>query len=218
VLRVTRLAGFLVLCAGACAPVDSAPQGVPANLAAPPTLPSAAVPKWSFENVVASSGIDFRHTFGDDQFSKILEDTGSGAALIDFDGDGLLDVYVANDSEENLLWKQERHDGKITFREQVITSAKAEEKINGIQFKPFYSIFPVSRSENNFGRVLKGTQKICAEQVWHLYIEKQEINTIVFKKRNSLHCIRAGSAEFQCFHTCNMFFQNFPRRKFVIYY
>ena len=35
----------------------------------------------------------------------------------DYDGDGLLDIYVANDSEENFLWKQERKDGKIRFRD-----------------------------------------------------------------------------------------------------
>ncbi len=37
--------------------------------------------------------------------------------FFDYDGDGLLDVYVANDSEENFLWHQERKDGKIFFRD-----------------------------------------------------------------------------------------------------
>ncbi len=43
-----------------------------------------------------SSGVDFRHSFGDDQFSKILEDTGSGVALIDWDGDGRLDLFLSS--------------------------------------------------------------------------------------------------------------------------
>jgi len=38
--------------------------------------------------------------------------------FFDYDDDGLLDVYVANDSEENFLWKQSRDkDGKIRFRD-----------------------------------------------------------------------------------------------------
>lgn len=36
----------------------------------------------------------------------------------DYDDDGLLDLYVANDSEENFLWKQTRDkDGRIRFRD-----------------------------------------------------------------------------------------------------
>jgi len=37
--------------------------------------------------------------------------------FFDYDQDGLLDVYVANDSEENFLWHQERKDGKPWFRD-----------------------------------------------------------------------------------------------------
>jgi hypothetical protein len=38
--------------------------------------------------------------------------------FVDYDGDGLLDLYVANDSEENFLFRQERGaDGTIRFRD-----------------------------------------------------------------------------------------------------
>ena len=36
--------------------------------------------------------------------------------MFDIDGDGLTDVYTANDSVANFLWKQERAaDGAISF-------------------------------------------------------------------------------------------------------
>ena len=38
--------------------------------------------------------------------------------FFDYDGDGLLDIYVANDSEENYLWHQERDvEARITFKD-----------------------------------------------------------------------------------------------------
>lgn len=51
---------------------------------------------WTFTDITARAGLDFRYTFGDDQFSFILEDTGSGCALLDADGDGWLDLYLLN--------------------------------------------------------------------------------------------------------------------------
>lgn len=38
--------------------------------------------------------------------------------MFDYNADGLLDIYVANDSEENFMWEQERTaDGEVRFRD-----------------------------------------------------------------------------------------------------
>jgi len=44
------------------------------------------------------SGIEFTHTFGDDLLSNVVETVGSGAAFLDYDQDGHLDLYIANGS------------------------------------------------------------------------------------------------------------------------
>jgi hypothetical protein len=51
---------------------------------------------WAFHDVTSGCGVDFRYTFGDDEFSSILEDSGSGVATFDYDGDGHLDLYFVN--------------------------------------------------------------------------------------------------------------------------
>jgi hypothetical protein len=48
-----------------------------------------------FREVTAASGLDFTYRNGDEaEFYTILETLGGGVALIDYDGDGLLDVFV----------------------------------------------------------------------------------------------------------------------------
>lgn len=43
---------------------------------------------------------------------------GFSAAMVDFNGDGLLDIYVANDSVENFMWMQSRDPaGKVRFED-----------------------------------------------------------------------------------------------------
>ncbi len=48
----------------------------------------------SFTDVTEKAGLHFRHRFGDDKLSNIVEGTGAGAMFFDFDGDGWQDIYL----------------------------------------------------------------------------------------------------------------------------
>ena len=49
-----------------------------------------------FTDVTQSSGIHFNYTFGDRTYKNILESSGSGITVFDYDGDGDMDVYLLN--------------------------------------------------------------------------------------------------------------------------
>jgi len=63
--------------------------GAPPAVAAEPELPV-------FTDVTEAAGVDFKRCFGDDHLSNIVEGTGGGAMLFDYDGDGWLDIYLVN--------------------------------------------------------------------------------------------------------------------------
>jgi len=51
---------------------------------------------------------------------------GMGVVAADFDGDGLPDIFVANDGMENFLWKNLSHDrGSLTFQEIALPAGVA---------------------------------------------------------------------------------------------
>ena len=66
---------------------------------APDAKPSRGQPpgyRVRFVDVTAASGLDFRHVSGDEEQRFIIESMGGGAAFLDYDADGYLDLYLVN--------------------------------------------------------------------------------------------------------------------------
>ena len=49
-----------------------------------------------FYDVAESAGIDFMYNFGDTSYENILESSGSGITVFDYNGDGCMDLYMMN--------------------------------------------------------------------------------------------------------------------------
>lgn len=49
-----------------------------------------------FQEIGKEIGIDFVHSIGDKELSNIVESSGAGAAFLDYDQDGFIDLYVCN--------------------------------------------------------------------------------------------------------------------------
>lgn len=82
-----------------------------------------------FEEVTEECGIDFLYNFGDYTYENILESSGSGITIFDYDGDGHMDLYMMNGTwlegisdEEGKVFKDTpnrlyRNKGDGTFQE-----------------------------------------------------------------------------------------------------
>ena len=78
--------------------------------AAPPSASDQDALPW-FEDVTEAVGLDFIHDAGPiDENNFLPQIVGSGAAVFDFDGDGLLDIYLLNNGgphgQPNRLFRQ----------------------------------------------------------------------------------------------------------------
>jgi len=70
-------------------------------------------PEVVFTDITKKSGIDFRYTIGDFSYVNILESSGSGVTIFDYNNDQLMDVFLMNGT-----WIEEASDpeGKV-FKE-----------------------------------------------------------------------------------------------------
>ena len=111
-----------------------AQQAVPPTRLIPAASPNAAA-NVRFADVTAEAGLaGFRQVSGSAEKNYIIETTGSGVALWDFDSDGLLDVYLINGSTlepsaggppRAALF---RNNGDRTFRDVTATAGVANER------------------------------------------------------------------------------------------
>src|SRR4029078_43402 len=85
----------------------------------PDTAPSTAI---CFTDVSASTGIDFIHHGGSLEKKIVVEEVSGGVAIIDYDGDGWLDIHFVNSPAvrsgssqpmHNRLYRN-NHDGTFT--------------------------------------------------------------------------------------------------------
>src|SRR5450631_4154895 len=49
-----------------------------------------------FQEIGKEIGLDFVHSIGDKELSNIVESSGAGAAFLDYDQDGFIDLYVCS--------------------------------------------------------------------------------------------------------------------------
>ncbi|HLF35386.1 MAG TPA: CRTAC1 family protein [Cyclobacteriaceae bacterium] len=69
-----------------------------------------------FNDITLPAGIDFRHSYGDDHLNNLVESDGGGAAFLDYDQDGFIDLFMTTGINDKRVSKDHAPDGKLMNR------------------------------------------------------------------------------------------------------
>lgn len=83
-------------CGEAPHPSSTPSAASPTTITHVPTPPIVAGPNDGYKDVTLEAGVRFAHQLCDDHLSNIIESNGAGGAILDFDNDGWMDVYLVN--------------------------------------------------------------------------------------------------------------------------
>ncbi len=116
--RVADNLVFWLLVALLALPLPGSAQSTAPPITAQIPKPSPhAAPNVSYSDVTKAAGLGaFRSVFGTPAKDYILEATGAGCALVDYDNDGWLDIYLVNGATLNALRGKEKFPRAALFR------------------------------------------------------------------------------------------------------
>jgi len=100
--RAALMAAMLALSCAALAPCQEARRGAAGGI--------------RFTDVTKTSGLNFQQSYGDRHLDNIVEGTGTGVCVFDYNNDGFLDVYFPNGKWTEGLSDDDSRDlrGKLT--------------------------------------------------------------------------------------------------------
>jgi hypothetical protein len=118
---------------------------------------SASVPtanKEYFQEIGKEIGLDFIHSIGDNDLSNIIESVGGGAAFLDYDQDGFIDLYVCSGTYLkgfNHAEKQAKSSGNHLYRNKQDGTFEDVTRIAGVDGGGAYSMGITIGDYNNDG-------------------------------------------------------------------
>ena len=80
---------------------------------------SCTVEEQRFTDVTEEAGIDFMLNFGDYSYVNILESSGSGVTVFDYDNDGWMDLYMMNGTWRYFASERQAIEEENEFRRQL---------------------------------------------------------------------------------------------------